>query len=827
LSPSGLTHRWQVGVACVAAAALSIGLIVGTGLWQPSAPPASALGCSGFSSGAGTSGDPYVIATRADLESLRACSSTINVYFKQTTSINLATGGNWTPISSFSGTYDGQGCSITNMTVAGVNGGLFGSLRGGSVVQNLKLTSVSVTSPGSTGALAATTASNPTSGATAGATLNGVVVSGSVSGANSYVGGVIGDASYNNFSATHVSFTGSVAGTKDYVGGLFGYPYGQGTVVTESYASGTVSGTRTVGGLFGYFRGSVDNSYAQVATTGTATSMQSTGKAEDATASLIAAAVDATITNSYATGVATGAGVIGTGSVTLASTTPTLTFDFAQSPLIGLGITGSGGTGSIGTGAVLVSQSSGVYRFTATGASNGTGISVSASGVNSGFLGQRQTTTFSGKNFFNVDNNPTPATGILTDNNTSTPGTANANLTGKSTADMQLAATYTGAGWSSSTWTLANGSYPTLTWFATGMPTCPEGGASGSASATTTPTASASASATATPSASASASATATPTPTLTPTITPTPSTSKTVTPSPGPTANLDPILNPVNPFIPVSGVPEGRTVYLLDGKPLPVTVAPDATPSGTALAVTGTDFFMKLAGIGDDSDPLGLTPKSALILQSRQAAARSAALGEKVNGVAKCVLRQPLAISSGAGFKPNSQVKMYILPATYIGALTVDGSGAYQGSLPIPVGILTGSQTLQANGFTASGVVRSLSLGILVKPGRTLVTNSGRTTVFFDPMSPVISKQGKSKLNRLVKRATRFGLKTVAIGFVQQTLTTSNDLSLSTQRARNVAAYLRSRGLGGAFDVRGEGVAGPGANARRVTVTMTSQSGC
>ena len=312
-------------------------------------------------------------------------------------------------------------------------------------------------------------------------------------------------------------------------------------------------------------------------------------------------------------------------------------------------------------------------------------------------------------------------------------------------------------------------------------------------------------------------SATATPTPTPTPT----PTTSTT------PTTGLDPIPNQVNPNVPASGVPQGGSVYLVDGTPAAVTVSPNAPSGATSLEVTGPDFFMKLSGVGDDSDPLGLTPKNALILQSRQTAARSAVLGVRSGRLAKCVLREPLAISSGNGFKANSPVKMYILPATYIGTLTADDTGAYQGSLPIPAGVLAGSGTLQANGFAPSGAVRSLSLGILVKRGRTVVTKSERANVFFDPMSPVISPEGKAKLDVLVKRATRNGVRTVSLGFVQETPTTSNDQSLSTLRARNVAAYLRSRGLAGAYVVRGDGIAGPGATARRVNVTVSYQTGC
>ena len=318
-----------------------------------------------------------------------------------------------------------------------------------------------------------------------------------------------------------------------------------------------------------------------------------------------------------------------------------------------------------------------------------------------------------------------------------------------------------------------------------------------------------------------------TPEPTPTPTPTPTSSASASGTPSPAPSAVLDPIPNQVNSNIPASGVPQGSSVYLIDGAPAEVTVAPNAPRAATALEVTGPDFFMKLSGVGDDSDPLGLTPKNALILQSRQTSTRSAATVVRSARLVKCVLREPLAISSGNGFMANSPVKMYILPATYIGTLTADDAGAYQGSLPIPAGVLAGSQTLQANGFAPSGAVRSLSLGIMVKRGRTVLTKSERANVFFDPMSPVISPEGKAKLDVLVKRATRNGVRTVAIGFVQETPTTSNDESLSTQRARNVAAYLRSRGLAGAYVVRGDGIAGPGATARRVNVTVSYQTGC
>ena len=290
---------------------------------------------------------------------------------------------------------------------------------------------------------------------------------------------------------------------------------------------------------------------------------------------------------------------------------------------------------------------------------------------------------------------------------------------------------------------------------------------------------------------------------------------------------SLDPIPNQANPNIPAGGVPQGGSVFLVNGVPAAVSVAPNAQQAATALDISGPDFTMKLSGTGDDADPLGLTARNALILQSKQTTTRSGILEPRSGRLAKCVLRTPLAVSSGTGFKAGSPVKMYILPSTYIGELTADASGNYSGSLPVPVGVLAGDQTLQANGFSPSGVVRSLSLGIQVKRGRVVTTKSEKGNVFFEPLSTVISPQGEATLNAMVRKAKKQGVRTVVVGFVQETATTSNDDSLSTLRARNVASYLRDRGLKGAYAIRGDGVGGSGDAARRVNVSVAYQSGC
>lgn len=123
---------------------------------------------------------------------------------------------------------------------------------------------------------------------------------------------------------------------------------------------------------------------------------------------------------------------------------------------------------------------------------------------------------------------------------------------------------------------------------------------------------------------------------------------------------------------------------------------------------------------------------------------------------------------SSATGFKPNSPVKACILPSVYIGGFMTDASGAYSGVLPVPAGVSTGQQTLQANGFTSSGALRSLSLGILVRPAAPVTMRTAEAEVLFDTLSAQITPQGRAILISLVRKTRTQGMSTVVIGYVQ-----------------------------------------------------------
>lgn len=276
---------------------------------------------------------------------------------------------------------------------------------------------------------------------------------------------------------------------------------------------------------------------------------------------------------------------------------------------------------------------------------------------------------------------------------------------------------------------------------------------------------------------------------------------------------------------IPASGLAAGNSLLLVGGVATSVTVAPNAAKSATGLAVDGPDFTMTLAGRGDESDPLGLTSKQALVLQSEPGAARaSMSHGASPRSKSTAVTNvQPTAVSSGAGFKENSSIRFYLLADTYLGSLETDTKGAFSGSVPVPAGLTPGNYTLQANGLTRSGAVRSLSIGIVVTQARVAVTAKASAEVYFAPLSASLTQAGKSTLASLVKKTGKQATTVRCVGYVQPSNVMDNDQSLSTARARNVASYLRSLGLRGDYVVRGDGRdATSGGTARRVAVIVT-----
>ena len=289
------------------------------------------------------------------------------------------------------------------------------------------------------------------------------------------------------------------------------------------------------------------------------------------------------------------------------------------------------------------------------------------------------------------------------------------------------------------------------------------------------------------------------PPPSPTPTPTPTPTPAPTLPPTP---PTLDPITETQNPNLPTGGVPLGGSVLLVDGQPAPVTVRPDRASNPTGLNVEGPGFTMRLVGRSTNDRPLGLTPDGALILEQDRS-----------------------ALTQGTGFQSNSDVYLYLLSRPrFLGKVATDATGAFRGSVPLPLDIPAGRHTLQANGFTPDGVVRSLSLGVQVNEVTQQETAViAKSTVYFAALSPTLDATAKRSLDALVKGRKKAVTRIVVNGFVQGNDTTANDRSLSLARARAVAGYLKSQGVTGTVVTRAKGIAPePDASGRKAVATIT-----
>ncbi|WP_442795079.1 GLUG motif-containing protein [Pelobium manganitolerans] len=244
----------------------------------------------------------------------------LDASYKQTADINLSGYANWTPIGTFTGSYDGQYHSISNLTITGTGKsyqGLFSQLGEGGQLKNLHLKNVNINLEGDSEEVGALV------GYSRGQIYRVAVLSGTVKGYEA-VGGLAGwqispatvSESYANVTVQGNSYVYStlipgipdivipgtpgywmpmpgmpgpgmwmpgtpdtvIPGTPDqnieyksyYLGALLGGNQNGGQV-SNSYATGSVTGNDDVGGLVGYntANGSIiSNSYASGSVSG-------------------------------------------------------------------------------------------------------------------------------------------------------------------------------------------------------------------------------------------------------------------------------------------------------------------------------------------------------------------------------------------------------------------------------------------------------------------------------------------------------------------------------------------------------------------------------
>ena len=161
----------------------------------------------------------------------------------------------WEPIGNYylrySGTFDGNGKTISNITITAVydSYGLFGRVDGGGTIKNLNVKNMTVTSSASStvhiGGIA-----GYNYGTIDGCTVTGSKLSGTVS--SSYMGGIVGSNSSGKIYRCQV--TGSTIEGKTRIGGIVGDSYGSSSEVKACSFEGSIANfgiTPQIGGIAG------------------------------------------------------------------------------------------------------------------------------------------------------------------------------------------------------------------------------------------------------------------------------------------------------------------------------------------------------------------------------------------------------------------------------------------------------------------------------------------------------------------------------------------------------------------------------------------------
>lgn len=219
------------------------------------------------------------IATAGDLIALTQPAANMSGNYRLTANINLENttfSGIGSTTTPFSGVFDGQGYTISNLNMTGEeNVGLFNVIEG-ATIKNINLDGVAISGSKNVGALVGLASASidtaDLSNNKANLLGNCHVNSGKVEG-NSNVGGLVGNnmgtydsktgfsiySSIDKCTAT-VTVTGLGNTTNNFAtGGLVGDNSGY---ITECAANGTVSGHNMVGGLIGDSSGDIYDSYA-------------------------------------------------------------------------------------------------------------------------------------------------------------------------------------------------------------------------------------------------------------------------------------------------------------------------------------------------------------------------------------------------------------------------------------------------------------------------------------------------------------------------------------------------------------------------------------
>ena len=214
-----------------------------------------------FAGGDGSSGNPYQIATPAQLVSLATYvyNGDINYYVKcyiLTADLDLSayganynSGKGWFPIGSsgyeFLGVFDGDKHKITGLYIndASLNyAGLFGYVYGGTI-KNVAVVNANIAARGWSGCVV---------GEIYNSNITNCYSTGKISGTYNCIGGVVGSM-YGNSNMSNCYSTCTVSNTGDFTGGITA-TVENGSTLKNCYSTGAVSGKGAVGGIAGVWQ---------------------------------------------------------------------------------------------------------------------------------------------------------------------------------------------------------------------------------------------------------------------------------------------------------------------------------------------------------------------------------------------------------------------------------------------------------------------------------------------------------------------------------------------------------------------------------------------
>jgi hypothetical protein len=199
------------------------------------------------------------------------------------------------------------------------------------------------------------------------------------------------------------------------------------------------------------------------------------------------------------------------------------------------------------------------------------------------------------------------------------------------------------------------------------------------------------------------------------------------------------------------------------------------------------------------------------------------------------------MVASRGFGFLPRTKIDFYLIRgkvADFIGNLNVLADGTYDGAVPIPSRLSSGTYTLQVSGLTKQIKIRSVatltrSVSVRVKIVETVKTVPTRYfsrggKVYFEAYSSELSESAKRKLDTLVKKLPNKKSNLVRVtGLVGPGGSIGHVKALSKERAKTVARYLRATDVRGKYVLKSGGNAtGGSSSAQRAKVKITPIKG-